>query len=212
MDGMKRKAREKIERLEAPPLLVGPPVRETPALGYARVEAVLARVYRAEDVQKTAFRGRLKHFRKLGIPSQNPGKGGRIMYSLGDIFQLMVCLELSEFGIDPNLIVKFVKRHWAGKGYFPQAIQLAKLDPKANLLAVIQTDFMSWTWNREKFKQNDAGIFLSETADPIWVAFLKESDAAAIFQELREEGRRACVFNLSARIRAVEKALKEIVA
>jgi len=209
---MKRKAREKNVLLEASPLAVASPALRTPALGYARVEAALARVYDAEGVQKSAFRGRLKHFRKLGIPHHNPGKGGRIAYDVQDVWQLMVCLELSEFDIDPNLIVKIVQRHWAGRGYFKQAIQNAQLFPKENFLAVIQTNFMSWKWS-EKFKQSEAGIFYrSGTLDPVWFAFPKESDAAVIFEELRKEGRRACVFNLSARIRAVEKALKEIVA
>jgi hypothetical protein len=209
---MKRKAREKIVLVEASPLAVASPALGTPALGYARVEAALARVYDAEGVQKNAFRGRLKHFRKLGIPHHNPGKGGRIAYDVQDVWQLMVCLELSEFGIDPNLIVKIVQRHWAGRGYFKKAIQNVQLFPKENFLAVIQTDFMSWTWNREKFKQNDAGIFLSSgMLDPVWVAFPKESDAAVIFKELRKEGRRACVFNLSSRILAVQKALEESV-
>jgi hypothetical protein len=197
---MKRKTREGIVRPEAPPL------------GYARVEAALARIYRAEDVQQTTFRARLKHLRKLGVPSQNPGKGAPLAYSMQDVFRLMVCLELAEFGIAPALVVKIVKRHWAGKGYFPQAIQNAQLFPGNDFLAVIQTDFMSWPWNRKKFKQDDTGIFFSSgMLDPVQIAFPKESDAAVIFKDLREAGRRACVFNLSARIRALKKALKESV-
>jgi hypothetical protein len=206
---MKRKVRERIVPFEASPLAIASPALGTPALGYAHVEAALARVYGAEGVQKTAFRGRLKHFRKLGIPQRNPGKGARIAYNVEDVWQLMVCLELSEFGIDPNLIVKIVQRHWTGKGYFPQAIQDAQLFPKENFLAVIQTNFMSWKWS-EKFKQSEASIFYqSGTFDPVWFAFPKERDAAVIFKELRKAGRRACVFNLSARVRDVEKALKE---
>ena len=204
---MKRKAGERIAPREAPPL--ASPALGRPAFGYARVEAALARVYDAEDVQKNAFRGRLKHFRKLGIPQHNPGKGGRIAYDVQDVWQLMVCLELSEFGIDPNLIVKIVQRHWAGRGYFRQAIQNAQLFPTANFLAVMHTNFMSWQWS-EKFKVTEAGIFhQSGTLDPIGFSFPKEGDAAVIFEELRQAGRRACVFNLSARIRAVEKALEE---
>jgi len=196
---MKRKTRKGIVRPDAPPLF-----------GYARVEAALARIYRAEDVQQTTFRARLKHFRKLGVPSDNPGKGAHLAYTMRDVFQLMVCLELTEFGIAPGLIVKIVKRHWAGKGYFPQAIQNAQLFPGVDLLAVIQADFMSWPWNREIFKQDDTGIFIrGGPLDPVWFTFRKESDAEVMFKELREAGRRACVFNLSARIRAVEKALKE---
>ena len=72
----------------------------------------------AEDAQLSAFRARLKHFRKLGIPAKNPGKGTRLRYSESDLFQLLVALELSEFDVDPVLIVKIIQRHWTlGSGF-----------------------------------------------------------------------------------------------
>jgi hypothetical protein len=72
----------------------------TATFGYARVEPILGKVFDAEDAQRGAFRGRLKHFRKLGIPAKNPGKGSRLQYSAPDLFQLLAALELSEFNIE----------------------------------------------------------------------------------------------------------------
>jgi hypothetical protein len=209
MGVVKRKARERIVPLEASPLAVPSPALGRPVLGYARVETALAQVYQAEHVQKTAFRGRLKHFRKLGIPQHNPGKGGRIQYGMQDVWQLMVCLELAEFGIDPNLIVKIVRQHWAVRGHFPQAISNAyRLRDSGNdLLVAVHANFMSWTWG-EKLTQSEAGIFYqSGKLDPVLVRSFKESDHAAFLKAMRESGERAFVFNLGARIRAVEKAL-----
>ena len=101
-----------------------------PTFGYAQVEAALAKVYDAEDVQRTAFRGRLKHFRKLGIPQQQPGKGSRIRYTGSDIFQLMVACEFAEFGIDPHLITNIIRQHWRLKLGLFQAIDLTQRFPQ----------------------------------------------------------------------------------
>ena len=178
---------------------------------YARVERALARVYQAEHVREKAFRGRLKHFRKLGVPNQNPGKGARVHYSASDVFQLMVCLELSEFGLDPNLIVKIVQRHWSGKGYFAQTIDVAQRFAGNDFYAVLHANFMSWTWH-EKFEQSARRIsYQSGPYDPVHFSFPKESDLPALLQRLREEGQRVMIFNLSARIREVEQALKQTV-
>jgi hypothetical protein len=100
-----------------------------PTFTYAEVETALAKVYDAADVQKTAFRGRLKHFRKLGIPQQQPGKGSRISYTASDVFQLMIACELAEFGVDPSLITKIVKRHWRLKGSLVDAIDYSQRFP-----------------------------------------------------------------------------------
>src|SRR4051794_8439181 len=83
---------------------------------YAQVETTLAQAFDAQDVQQGAFQGRLKHFRKLGLPQKTPGKGAHIRYTKDDVAQLLVALEFSEFGIDPHLIVDIVLRDWKRNG------------------------------------------------------------------------------------------------
>ena len=61
----KRNSREQIVPDGSPPAL---------PLSYAEVETILAEVFDAADVQRTRFRARLKHFRKLGLPTQKPGR------------------------------------------------------------------------------------------------------------------------------------------
>ena len=57
---MQRNLREKTARRHSP--------SATATFGYAQVKSILAKIFDAEDAQRGAFRGRLKHFRKLGIP------------------------------------------------------------------------------------------------------------------------------------------------
>jgi hypothetical protein len=178
-----------------------------PTWGYAEVERSLAAVYEAEGVQQTAFRARLKHFRKLKIPQSSPGKGQRLRYSASDIFQLMIALELTEFGIAPELIAKLIRSHWEGKRHFWQAIMLAQSFPGDDFFIALPARFMSWTWS-EKFKQSDDEIsYESGMRDPIYVTSFKASDVDVFLKDLNRGGERMMVFNLSARIRAISDAL-----
>lgn len=71
---------------------------------YSQVESVLAQISGIEDSRKSAFRGRLKHFRRLGLIAEKPGKGKKISYSVQDIWLLAFAFEISQFGIEPNKI------------------------------------------------------------------------------------------------------------
>jgi hypothetical protein len=84
------------------------------AFSHAQAEAVLAGLFGADErVQKAAFRGRLKHLKRLGVPlGSRPGRGSKIDYELEHIYQWAWCLELEEFGLDPTLITSHVTESW----------------------------------------------------------------------------------------------------
>jgi hypothetical protein len=81
-------------------------------LGYARVEAALAKVHDIPHEAMGALRGRIKHFQRLGIVPSSPGKGKKITYNVEDIYRWALCLELAQFGMDPTVIKRLVQFHW----------------------------------------------------------------------------------------------------
>jgi hypothetical protein len=162
---MQRNPREQTARRHSP---------GSANFGYARVESILAKVFDAEDAQRGAFRGRLKHFRKLGIPAKNPGKGSRLQYSASDLFQLLVALELSEFNIDPNLIVKIVQ------------------DRRSNedCLAFLSVRFMSASLGQRRVMQTATAISLRSAPHPVVPRFYwaKGVSGASLLKALQEPG------------------------
>jgi hypothetical protein len=196
---MQRNSRQQTARRHPP--------SASATFGYAQVESILAKVFDAEDAQRGAFRGRLKHFRKLGIPAKNPGKGSRLQYSASDLFQLLIALELSEFNIDPNLIVKIVQDHWKGKKGFYAAIQNAQWRSNDDCLAFVSVRFMSASLGQRRVMQSPTTISLRSAPHPVVPRFVWASGVrgANLLKTLQEPGERFCVFNLSARIRAAKK-------
>lgn len=87
-------------------------------LSYADAETTLFRLHNdyglaGVEVQRGAFRGRLKHLKRLGIPlGSRPGQGKKIIYSYEQIYQWAFCLEMEQFGIDPLQISDFMKFNW----------------------------------------------------------------------------------------------------
>lgn len=197
---MQRNPREPTARRPSPPA--------TATFGYAQVELILARVFDAEDAQRGAFRGRLKHFRKLGIPAKNPGKGSRLQYSASDLFQLLIALELSEFNIDPNLIVKILQEHWTGRKGFYAAIQNAQWRSNEDYLAFLSVRFMSASLGQRRMMQSATTISQRSAPHPVEPRFFWASgvSGANFLEALQGPAERFCVFNLSARIRAVKEA------
>jgi hypothetical protein len=84
------------------------------SLSYAEIESILAGLHHADgDVQQKAFRGRLKHLKRLGIPRGiNPGRGAKVLYKEAQLYEWAFCLELAEFGLDPTAIVRLMEQRF----------------------------------------------------------------------------------------------------
>src|SRR3954468_14360283 len=121
-------------------------------LDYAEVEALLALAFHAGAATQGAFRGRLGHLRRLGIPiGLNPGKGKRINYEIEQVYQLALCLELEEFGTDPSLVASMVKQHWdiGFRGDFWRAEQWLTPSTEDDLCFLFYPSFMSPGWREQ---------------------------------------------------------------
>jgi hypothetical protein len=121
---------------------------------------------------------------------------------------MMIACEFAEFGVDPHLIAAIVQRHWRMKGNLFQAIDLTQRFPGDDFLVAVRAHFMSWNWSRgKKFKQTATEISVSEVLEPVLISFFRASQSKAFLEELQKAGQRFFVFNLSAQVRAVERAL-----
>jgi hypothetical protein len=104
---------------------------------YAEVEDALARMCRVRaDVQKKAFRGKIQHFQKLGVPlNLKPGKGKKNSYTEDEVFQWALCLELAEYGVHPSTIADTIRAYW--KSHLLAAFREARQNetPKDDVLA-----------------------------------------------------------------------------
>lgn len=126
-----------------------PRTREPRAMmTYATVETILAGMFGAEgEAQKKAFRGRLKHLKRLGIPLEfNPGKGAKGEYSDEYMEQMAFCLELAEFGVDPTAIVQFVQANWRTE-ILPKIMEAGDID--RDLYFISAPRLMSSNWSKQ---------------------------------------------------------------
>lgn len=118
---------------------------------YAVVETVLAKVFGAGAMaQKRAFRGRLQHLRRLGLPSGGVGRGKTITYTKANIYELGFCLECEELGIIPTIALNLLEMH---RGYILRAYERAERDfPTEWFFWFSGLNFMSAAWSMEKRK------------------------------------------------------------
>jgi len=171
------------------------------------VETALARLFNADpEVQRTTFRARIVHLRRVGIPlGLNPGRGKRIAYEMEQVYQLGLCLELEEMGLDPALISRIMETFWANM-FYPHLIEEEQklgfsLGPEHipdDLFFAIYPKFMSGQWDRQPYSVENF---------PEFVEFLpfRITDAANALSN-----RRMCTLNLSAFIRAIRQSLMDV--
>ena len=118
---------------------------------YAVVETALAKVFGADGMaQERAFRGRLQHLRRLGLPSGGVGRGKAITYTKANIYELGFCLECEELGVPPAIAVHLLERQ---HGYILHACERAEQDsPTEWFFWFGGLNFMSASWSKEKRK------------------------------------------------------------
>lgn len=77
---------------------------------YGEIVETLARMHEVGKTIAGAFEARIRHFQRLGLVPESPGKGKRIQYNIDTAFDWAFCLELATFGIAPDVIVSIIFR------------------------------------------------------------------------------------------------------
>ncbi len=155
---------------------------------YAQAETILAALFGADaEVQRRAFRGRLKHLKRLGIPlGSRPGRGSKVDYELEHVYQWAWCLELEEFGLDPTLIVASVTEGWAGTLH---PLFTADPGPEGDIFAAVQPTLMSRLWRGE--------------GPALAVRAIRRPEIEALAARLSGDRRRLWLVNVTAIVRQV---------
>jgi hypothetical protein len=82
---------------------------------YAQFEEALAQMFSIREANLGAFRARLRHLRKLGIPNiPRRGSGNTLAYRREDLFSTYIALALQALGSSPTvaaLIARLTARH-----------------------------------------------------------------------------------------------------
>jgi hypothetical protein len=161
---------------------------------YAQAEKLLAELHAADGgVRTRAFRGRLKHLQRLGIPLGRPsGRGNKTPYSMNQVYQLAFCLECAQFGFDPTWTVKQVKKHWPS---IHKIFVAAERHPGEVIFLWIRPEMMTGAWVEDFAGERQAGHM-------IFTAVLK-GDLPEKLALVDGNFRRACLLNLTAAVRYI---------
>lgn len=88
---------------------------DTPSLTYGQIVQVVTQLYRLRPHELGKLTARVKKVQRSGIPlGANVGKGPRARYSLDQLFQLIVVLELAELSISLTIASDLVRNYWPG--------------------------------------------------------------------------------------------------
>jgi len=170
---------------------------------YQAVERALASLYGADDAtRRGAFRARLDNLKRARVLGVNPGKGQRNAYGPKEINKLLVALELEEFGVTPAIITKLLTERWESFGdIVSRAARKSRLEDQDVVLWILP-QLLSGRWRGES-ELPEIGSFASRKAMEGFYDWLRGEKPEGI----TGSARRACVFNLSSRLRAFDKAL-----
>jgi hypothetical protein len=168
---------------------------------YAEAETILAVLHNVDrERQIGAFRARLKHLKKLGIPKGvRPGRGKRVLYSRNHLFQWVFCLECSQFAIDPTWMVDAIDKHWdAIYRYVFVRAETHDLSGDDDVFMCFSPSFMSYSWNVDVSTGPKIGV-------PIFISVDKKNLQEHI-ENIRGDSRRLSLLNVSEIIRTIRDA------
>ena len=175
---------------------------------YSQVESALARANRVPAQSLGAFRGRIKHFQRLGMVPASPGKGTKISYTREHVYSWAICLELAQFGIDPTIIKVMLWSFDDGR-FLKNLIQKAIESTKESYF-VFYPNLASNPFKTDVVEPWDSGGGYSDDNMTYISTIIHSLDELKEHPELDLMMTRLAMINLSHVLREVEKALEEV--
>jgi hypothetical protein len=181
------------------------------AFSYGEVETALARVFGYDTADQHGWlRGRLQHMRRLGLVADSPGRGRTIEYTREDAVRWLVAIELAHAGADPVLIVDLIKRAWEAPRKRPASDAFAR--GEASLGELVEEARKSRVAGSDVIVTVYFGPLGPESKKPIvGCTTVKGMASLGHWLNANSPPRRAIVFSLSSRLRALDAALAEAV-
>jgi hypothetical protein len=185
---------------------------------YAEVEEGLAVALAIGGTSRTLFRSRIKHFQRLGVTGERPGKGAPLKYDFAQAAKLVIVLLLADVGLAPIACVKLVSERWERdlRGQVRQAIGPGTRDAENPWFLTLRLEAMRGPWAKQSavaaigaFRRTQHCPALSEEQREAQKARLPKEQYAPWLAHLQEpqedigiwldhpEGRNFCVFSLS---------------
>lgn len=163
---------------------------------YETTEEALAALFGAKDYARArTFRAMIGNLRRLGLPGGAPGPGKAFIYTQSEIDIWLVALSLERHGVPPSGVVEYAKKHGAR---LAGLIKQARARLQDDLCIVIDIDRMSPRWTPQPDQVMD-----------ITASFWRTSSGMDELSEFLERDGSGILLNLSAKLRALDAALRE---
>ena len=74
-----------------------------------QMDDVLVALHNVDEAKRSALAARTRHFKRLGFPEgANVGRGRTSFYGIGQLIDLLLAFELSQFGVNPERVVEIL--------------------------------------------------------------------------------------------------------
>jgi hypothetical protein len=146
--------------------------------------------------------------RRLGLVADSPGRGRTIEYTREDAVRWLVAIELAHAGADPVLIVDLIKRAWEAPRKRPASDAFAR--GEASLGELVEEARKSRVAGSDVIVTVYFGPLGPESKKPIvGCTTVKGMASLGHWLNANSPPRRAIVFSMSSRLRALDQALAE---
>ncbi|MCZ6861270.1 MAG: hypothetical protein O7I42_13515 [Alphaproteobacteria bacterium] len=154
---------------------------------YNQIEAALVAAFNISDGERPAFKGRLRHLRKRGVPDlPATGRGGISTYSERDLIELVWAVEMEAMGVSPGKIPTIIEN---SRSDLPATfgIMSARSSRGGDWWFVVVPNSIVGDWNK--------------------AGFAAEKDLDGVMRDMRTKWGRVSAGNISARLQAAFEAI-----